>query len=62
MALILFDEDPGNLHPVGEVRLDTLDQTVRGLIRARIELDLERVDLDKTAQATFLFLTPLPGG
>lgn len=62
MALILFDEHPGNLHPVGEVRLDNPDLTVRGRIRARIELELERVDLDKTAQATFLFLTPLPGG
>jgi hypothetical protein len=62
MALILFDEDPGNLHPVDEVRLNTPDQTVRGLARARIALELERVDVDKTAKATFPLLTPRQRG
>ena len=48
MAFILFDENPGSVHPVDEVRLDKPDLTVRGPIRARIELELERVDLDET--------------
>jgi hypothetical protein len=45
MAFILFDEHPNSLHPVGEVRLDRSDPTARGLVHARIELELERVDL-----------------
>lgn len=47
MAFILFDEHLGTCHPVGELRSPSTTLTVRDLIRARVELELER------AQAQF---------
>jgi hypothetical protein len=50
MAFILFDEHLGQTHSVGEVRFAKPRTSVRDLIRARIELELERYK-DQTAAA-----------
>ena len=42
MPFILFDEHLGTCYPVGEARLGGNGATVRDLIRARVELELER--------------------
>ena len=42
MAFILFDEHLGQVHPAGEVRFLRPSATIRDLIRARIELELEK--------------------
>jgi hypothetical protein len=125
MAFILFDEHLGQVRPAGEIRFERPKASVRELIRARVELEVERrgdppapdpaergargfmatflglgrkgsndvealveeaergfslgryfillddrqaesldeqIDLDRTAGATFLLLTPLQGG
>lgn len=41
MAFILFDEHLGYQHAVGEVRFNRPKATVRDLIRARVELEIE---------------------
>ncbi len=42
MAFILFDEHLGQVHPAGEVRFPRATATIRDLIRARVELEIER--------------------
>lgn len=42
MAFILFDEHLGQVHPAGEVRFPKATATIRDLIRARVELEVER--------------------
>lgn len=42
MAFILFDEHLGQVHPAGEVRFPKATATIRDLIRARVELEIER--------------------
>lgn len=42
MAFILFDEHLGQCYPAGEVQLPNAKATVRDIIRARVELELER--------------------
>ena len=42
MAFILFDEHLGQVHPAGEVRFAKARASVRELIRARVELEVER--------------------
>ena len=42
MAFILFDEHLGQVHPAGEVRFTKATATIRDLIRARVELEVER--------------------
>lgn len=42
MAFILFDEHLGQVHPAGEIRFQRPTATVRELIRARVELEVER--------------------
>lgn len=51
MAFILFDEHLGQTHPVGEIRFGKPQVTIRDLIRARVELEIERHN-DAAAQAT----------
>ena len=50
MAFILFDEHLGHVHPVGEIRFAKPRATIRDLIRARVELEIERHN-DTAAQA-----------
>jgi hypothetical protein len=42
MAFILFDEHLGQVHPAGEIRFPRPKASVRELIRARVELEVER--------------------
>ena len=42
MAFILFDEHLGQVHPAGEVQFAKPSATIRELIRARVELELEK--------------------
>lgn len=42
MAFILFDEHLGQVHPAGEIRFPKARASVRELIRARVELEVER--------------------
>lgn len=42
MAFILFDEHLGQVHPVGELRFPKAKASIRELIRARVELEVER--------------------
>ncbi|HEX8625443.1 MAG TPA: hypothetical protein VF782_10225 [Allosphingosinicella sp.] len=42
MAFILFDEHLGQVHPAGEIRFPRAKASVRELIRARVELEVER--------------------
>jgi hypothetical protein len=42
MAFILFDEHLGQFHPAGEISFSRPTTTIRELIRARIELEVER--------------------
>lgn len=42
MAFILFDEHLGQCHPAGEVSFSKPTTTIRELIRARVELEVER--------------------
>ncbi|HEU0097433.1 MAG TPA: hypothetical protein VFQ67_01535 [Allosphingosinicella sp.] len=42
MAFILFDEHLGQVHPAGEIRFPRTRASVRELIRARVELEVER--------------------
>lgn len=42
MAFILFDEHLGQVHPAGEIRFPKAKASVRELIRARVELEVER--------------------
>lgn len=42
MAFILFDEHLGQVYPAGEIRFPRPRAKVRELIRARVELEVER--------------------
>ena len=41
MAFILFDEHLGQVHPAGEIRFARPRASIRELIRARVELEVE---------------------
>ena len=62
MAFILFDEHLGQVHPAGEVRFPKATATIRDLIRARVELEVERArDVAGDALASKLEKLIVPG-
>lgn len=62
MAFILFDEHLGQVHPAGEVRFPKATATIRDLIRARVELEVERTrDAAGDALASKLEKLIVPG-
>ncbi|WP_265587614.1 hypothetical protein [Sphingomicrobium arenosum] len=54
MAFLFFDEHLGTAVPAGEARFDAARITVRDLIRARVELELEKMrDHSQSANGRF---------